>query len=247
MRININTVRLPNRGIAIVERRKNITGIVVVAIVGTIILAGPATLMFGAVAYNAWVNPLVPRPDRSDDVEAAIRSRYQSPVTDLVVRHVNDIRVGTDFPFNHTYREWGYRARYRLEGLNVTFNVSVSEPEDLRQSRERIYHGMFPDEFGLTDSEFKTVLRTYAKGSGKRSFSEMKDIDWIMYSDEDTVTLRDGRKYAKKWTFAIYEEVDDLRSFRWDYEEDAHIVAFDPKSGKAIYLGMWQELYFPGR
>lgn len=200
--------------------------------------------MLGIAAYDVFVSRWIPESDRSGDVATAISSRYESKVGDLAVRQVNDIRVATDFPFNYTNLRTGYRAQYRLDGIPLTFHIAGYGPEDFVKDGDR-YLGVFPDELGLTDSEFAAVLNAYAAGSGASSFNEMRNLEWLTCDESATVTLGNGDSYAKKWTFAIYDQVDDLRSFGGESELDAHIVAFDPKTGKATYLGLWRQLKKP--
>ncbi len=216
--------------------RKRLVLVSVALLVVALVLACPLTWFSAYDTVNRWL----PRPDRSARLEAAIRSRYGTEVTSVRVTRVNDIKVATDFPYSRTYRTWGYRAEYAVAGIPLRFRLHASTPEDVSEGAEdemigSYFYGLFPEEFGLTEAEFKQVLIAYAEGSGQTQIARMEKAGDF---------LRESVDSPAGWTqYLIYPRFEDL----WDYGDGdptavAYVVLFDADTKEAKYLGKLTEL-----
>lgn len=199
----------------------------------------PAVCVSSLTGYPLLLPPLLPGQDRSAEVETAIRARYESALEDVEVRHVNDIRGASDYPLSHKYRRWGYRVEYELGGLPLTFRLKALRPEDISEGQEdnamgSYFFGLFPSDFAMTETEFKSVLRAYEEGSGERYVARMESA-----GDFD----RQLAGYSGWNQYLVYPRYDDL----WEFGEGdpaavAHVVLFDLETKQAKYLGRLSEL-----
>jgi hypothetical protein len=201
-----------------------------IVIAATVVLLLPGIILLGSFAARTWVPPR----DRSAEIEKRIRSRYESEVTDLKIHRVK-MRQETDVPWSMTYTEWGYEVEYRLAGVPLTFRWRLLQSDDLagapfKQPGVRdpeysgLVRGVFPDEVGLTEAEFKAVLNAYAEGSGQTEFG---------YMVEDDPWADVGAK-AGSMSFAVWRRAFTTEPTTAD-PKDKYLVDFDLASREASY------------
>jgi hypothetical protein len=192
---------------------KTIAAVAFIAVGLLVVLMMPVTRGLIDVAASSIEKPV----DESSAFGQAIRDRYGSEVVSLKVKQVHEVETSSDVPFGDKY-DWGYRASWRLKGVPLTFHLLGVDPAEV-QLNSGYSEGLFPDEFGLTDEEFRRVLLAYGRGPAE---------SLMRVEVEDGATNPDDA--SRSYIFYLYPDGSDTST-----REDSYVVVFDRDTGVAIY------------
>jgi hypothetical protein len=179
-------------------------------------------------------NPLYQKMD-SIDLARILEQQNGGLARDIRVRQTNKIPKVSDFQFNYKTTEWGYEIRYRIEGVPLTLHRTLSEWELTHGGAGGAPHP--PGDLGLASGEYVSALEAYAQGSGETTLEAVFAPSASRVAEGKVSSpVLNGRDYSAADCYALTPKWDA------DSEHSWHVVFLDRKTGKAKYLGRFDDV-----